>query len=938
MKIAGGSSNLSARIAVAVTLASVVYAAPGRATDPPNIIVFLADDLGISDLPYFGAPVDWAAIPNSSWSDEKGDAVHVEPTGNRWAARAYAGSSGALGKWRRDGLTSAFEVKAADWQFDTTPPSAYSVRTGTTSNSDACNSTSTSADLDTCTNAQTDALPGFGGLRALASTGVVFPRFYSNTAKCAPARAAFMTGMYPGSIGVTQNGSHLEASDVTIAEYLKQGCAASSEPIEKKCRENGQPTTCGCYSVDSDCATAGLPCYRTGLVGKWHLGDKDGAPWNQGFDEYIGFMGGSRGYWATSPLACGPVPNYCDNDDSTICSTNADCANSGSCDSRGLYVGTERGPGGSSGLSANSCAEDEGRVDPDCCLPGPGKDGTRAGNYLVDVHLGVKTGAKGQDNRSTGARPCSDTGLTKDADCSYLTRVDRDNARNFIVRNTELEPFFLVVAFHAVHVAHGAPMSTEDHYRTDIDVDSKLDVPRYPYDASRYWGSMEEMDAAVGEVLALLDEVGVCQDDPSVACNGTCTCMSLGRDEAGLLCSDDEDPDCLPPSARTAVFFVSDHGRPGGATLYGSPDFRGGKGNVFEGGIRVGLLARAPGQKKGICRDDYPPKPCDPEGPTSQCASGYCVGPGICSTATPPKACDPDATSGQCTSAGDGTCERLEVRTPVLASGVDLFPTIADLAGMGSTSLTSGGYAKIHPANGAVTNGRSFGWALLTDPTGGSVSYDRTRSFASYPGDGSTVVTHEGDSSNSGNAVCRYDSGAGNVRGVVAGSCVKPAASGSYEGCESAYCMVPGRVCLADADASSQSCAPGAKACLSRTFFQPTSRRYGFLKCRRDGDCAKSGESPALKCKSDVWIQCNGKETNTLWKLRAPSSATNADSAGIELFDLRTNPGEGDQLNCQDDPVNSGYAISIPLFNDTSNGLEKWQTCLGNSDCNGSMP
>ena len=96
---------------------------------------------------------------------------------------------------------------------------------------------------------------------ALARRGTRFTQFYVAAPVCSPSRAALLTGRVPqragvpGNVGLTAVG--LPPEQITIAEMLKQ---------------------------------AG---YRTGIIGKWHLGHviKDG-PLDQGFEYFFGHKRG----------------------------------------------------------------------------------------------------------------------------------------------------------------------------------------------------------------------------------------------------------------------------------------------------------------------------------------------------------------------------------------------------------------------------------------------------------------------------------------------------------------------------------------------------------------------------------------------------------------------------------------------------------------------
>ena len=101
----------------------------------------------------------------------------------------------------------------------------------------------------------------------LASDGVVFNNAYVSASVCSPSRAGLLTGMYQQRFGHECNldsdvNNSFDPDQITIAEALK---------------------------------TEG---YRTGLIGKWHLGDKkQNHPLNNGFDYFWGFISGARNYF-----------------------------------------------------------------------------------------------------------------------------------------------------------------------------------------------------------------------------------------------------------------------------------------------------------------------------------------------------------------------------------------------------------------------------------------------------------------------------------------------------------------------------------------------------------------------------------------------------------------------------------------------------------------
>ena len=99
-------------------------------------------------------------------------------------------------------------------------------------------------------------------LDQLAKEGTRFTQVYTSAPVCAPSRASLMTGKHQGHALIRGNNGKnnerisLRSEDTTIAEVLK---------------------------------TAG---YRTGIVGKWGLGEPDtaGIPNKKGFDYFYGYL------------------------------------------------------------------------------------------------------------------------------------------------------------------------------------------------------------------------------------------------------------------------------------------------------------------------------------------------------------------------------------------------------------------------------------------------------------------------------------------------------------------------------------------------------------------------------------------------------------------------------------------------------------------------
>ncbi|MCF7818543.1 MAG: sulfatase [Kiritimatiellales bacterium] len=113
-------------------------------------------------------------------------------------------------------------------------------------------------------------------LERLAQSSVRFVNAYSASPLCSPSRASIMSGQYPARHGMTTAWGHLPI-DPELPRY--QEARASSPvllPNSKRVLELEQ------YTMAESFHDAG---YRTGFIGKWHLGvDEAYWPEHQGFE------------------------------------------------------------------------------------------------------------------------------------------------------------------------------------------------------------------------------------------------------------------------------------------------------------------------------------------------------------------------------------------------------------------------------------------------------------------------------------------------------------------------------------------------------------------------------------------------------------------------------------------------------------------------------
>ena len=113
---------------------------------------------------------------------------------------------------------------------------------------------------------------------ALAENGVRMSQMY-NCARSCPTRASLLTGLYPQQAGV----GHMVGNDKSkispsYQNFLNNSCVTLGEVM----RDNG---------------------YFTAMVGKWHVGQNQGAtPWGRGFDRSLNAAAGGF-YYPNDPKA-----------------------------------------------------------------------------------------------------------------------------------------------------------------------------------------------------------------------------------------------------------------------------------------------------------------------------------------------------------------------------------------------------------------------------------------------------------------------------------------------------------------------------------------------------------------------------------------------------------------------------------------------------------
>ena len=134
-------------------------------------------------------------------------------------------------------------------------------------------------------------------LDSLAANGMVFRNGYVTHPYCGPSRAGLVTGRYQARFGLEIN--------LTYSPYdLHCGLPLTERTFADRLQEVG---------------------YRTGIIGKWHLGaSRPFHPNSRGFDYFYGFLSGGHSYFPDSTTTTHPLlldngkPHYSANEGSYL--------------------------------------------------------------------------------------------------------------------------------------------------------------------------------------------------------------------------------------------------------------------------------------------------------------------------------------------------------------------------------------------------------------------------------------------------------------------------------------------------------------------------------------------------------------------------------------------------------------------------------------------